>query len=116
MPKHFAEVLVLMNGQFSASQDEVSSYVWCESDWKLDLSNSEIDVSTQFHTLPFEKFLFSFQDHTEKLENLHSSGMDLFHCHPASTGQDLLSHKWLCQISRKGYRAGYSCILSHLSL
>lgn len=31
MPKHFAEVLVLMNGEFSASRDEVSSYVWCKS-------------------------------------------------------------------------------------
>lgn len=72
MPKLFAGGLVLMKEEFSVSQDEVFGYVcliW-KPDWKLDLSNSEIDVSTQFHTLPFEKFLFSFQDHVKKLENL----------------------------------------------
>lgn len=78
--------------------------IW-KPDWELDLSISEIDVSTQFHTLPFEKFLFSFQDHMKKLENLHSFGMELFRSHPASSDWDLFSHKWLCQISRKGCRA-----------
>lgn len=91
--------------------------IW-KPDWKLDLSNSEIDVSTQFHTLPFEKFLFSFQDRTKKWENLHSFGMGLLHCHSASSDQDLLSHEWLCQISRKGCRtpAIVFFLRSHLSL
>lgn len=31
MPKRFAEVLVLMNGEFSVSQAEVSGYVWSEN-------------------------------------------------------------------------------------
>lgn len=74
--------------------------IW-KPDWKLDLSNSEIDVSTQFHTLPFEKFLFSFQDYKKKLENQHSFGMDLFHCHPASSDRDLLSHKWLTDFQKR---------------
>lgn len=91
--------------------------IW-KPDWKLDLANSEIDVSTQFHTLPFEKFLFSFQDHTEKNPTNLGKPAQLWKgfilCHPASSDWDFLSHKCCARFPEKG--VGLQLYRSHLSL
>lgn len=76
-----------------------SCLIW-KLDWKLDLSNPEINVSTLFQ---MKSFCFHFKI-IDKLEYLQSFGMNILHCHPASLDQDLLFNKQLCQTSKKGCR------------